>query len=204
MGRASESIGSHRGTHALSPKLLRSRNPSSTLLESKRSRGTLPAALVDWRGDREVTRWTSEIDSMDGRAEKLVADTIVEIGARLAAARERLPRGHWLEWIDERLPFAERTAQRCIAMMAWARAEAREFERLKRLGVGKLHYIAKVDRPRGARRDHERAHRAQVGARQAQGAKAQGEAGRVGRSSRARVRRVAPVSATAGRAAPTR
>jgi len=121
---------------------------SSPRTRSRPSRGpdasrnrSLPAEVADWRTDRRVARVTAEIRSLHASAEKLVADTVVEIGARLEAIREHLPHGQWLEWVDQALPVVPRVAQRWIQIARWARSEPAEFRRLRHLGPTKLRVI---------------------------------------------------------------
>lgn len=111
----------------------------------------MSAEVVDWRRDREVARLTREIVALEARSSVVVADTLVEIGARIQRARERLPHGQWLEWIGERLPFQARAAQRYIALAEFAESEPAQYRRLRKLGPSKLHLI--VPLPPGKRRE---------------------------------------------------
>ena len=57
---------------------------------------------------QEVERLTTEILILKGQA----ATNIIEIGKRLIRVKESLQHGEWGKWLEEKVEFGERTAQR--------------------------------------------------------------------------------------------
>lgn len=66
---------------------------------------------------RTIEAVTEEILDIKQR----VAEDFMELGQRLCEAKELLPHGEWLPWLEERVQFSERTAQKFMQL-------AREYE----------------------------------------------------------------------------
>ena len=75
------------------------------------------AATMPANRPRTIESVTGEI--LDLKRE--VSDSFLAIGQRLNEAKELLPHGEWLPWLEERVQFSERTAQKFMAL-------AREYE----------------------------------------------------------------------------
>lgn len=68
-------------------------------------------------GPRTIETVTAEILDIKSR----VASDFMELGQRLCEAKELLPHGEWLPWLEGRVQFSERTAQKFMQL-------AREYE----------------------------------------------------------------------------
>ena len=66
---------------------------------------------------RTIEAVTEEILDIKQR----VAEDFMELGQRLCEAKELLPHGEWLPWLEQRVQFSERTAQKFMQL-------AREYE----------------------------------------------------------------------------
>lgn len=66
---------------------------------------------------RTIETVTEEILDIKQR----VAEDFMELGRRLCEAKELLPHGEWLPWLEQRVQFSERTAQKFMQL-------AREYE----------------------------------------------------------------------------
>lgn len=66
---------------------------------------------------RTIETVTEEILDIKQR----VAEDFMELGQRLCEAKELLPHGEWLPWLEQRVQFSERTAQKFMQL-------AREYE----------------------------------------------------------------------------
>lgn len=75
------------------------------------------AAGVPSMGPRTIETVTAEILDIKSR----VASDFMELGQRLCEAKELLPHGEWLPWLEGRVQFSERTAQKFMQL-------AREYE----------------------------------------------------------------------------
>lgn len=75
------------------------------------------AATVPSCGPRTIETVTAEILDIKQR----VSEDFVELGQRLCEAKELLPHGAWLPWLEQRVQFSERTAQKFMQL-------AREYE----------------------------------------------------------------------------
>lgn len=67
---------------------------------------------VDPNAPRTIETVTEEITHL----KRNVFNSVVEIGQRLNEAKELLPHGEWLPWLETRVQFSERTAQKYMAM----------------------------------------------------------------------------------------
>lgn len=63
---------------------------------------------------RDIDTVTREICEIKSRVQSLALMYAVEIGRRLAEAKEMLPHGEWGKWLSEKVDFAPRTAQRLM------------------------------------------------------------------------------------------
>jgi hypothetical protein len=109
------------------------------------ARTRVAAAIVDWKRDTTIHRLTSDILSLHRDGARKSSRTIAKIGDRLTRARARLPYGQWIEWVDHRLPYEPKTAQRYMSLAALAKLEPREFARLHHLGPSKLYLIIALE-----------------------------------------------------------
>jgi hypothetical protein len=93
-------------------------------------RKTAPGAAVTttvaapWQRNRKVVNLTKAIRALDKKTAKMFVDAVVKIGRMLADAREELPHGEWLAWLDNGVFYAHRTASRYIAVAQWAHTRA--------------------------------------------------------------------------------
>lgn len=67
---------------------------------------------------REIGVITSEIKDIFRQAQSMELMYAVEIGRRLAEAKELLPHGQWGEWLKNEVNFSERSAQRLMKVFA--------------------------------------------------------------------------------------
>ena len=65
----------------------------------------------------------------------------VEVGAQLRKARDHIPHGKWLRWLEHHLPFSQRTAERAIVLHAYAEKKPVLFERVAPLGIGRAYLL---------------------------------------------------------------
>ena len=63
-------------------------------------------------GPRTIETVTEEILDIKSR----VTENFMELGQRLCEAKEMLPHGEWLPWLEGRVQFSERTAQKFMAL----------------------------------------------------------------------------------------
>ena len=70
---------------------------------------------------RDIETITAEILTLKQNA----GDAIIGIGQRLIEAKEMLPHGAWLPWLEEQVEFSERTARNfmCLAR-EWTNRQA--------------------------------------------------------------------------------
>ena len=61
---------------------------------------------------RDIEVITEEILSLKQTA----GSAILEIGQRLIEAKQMLPHGEWLHWLEERVEFSERSANRFMRL----------------------------------------------------------------------------------------
>lgn len=61
---------------------------------------------------RTIETVTEEIVEIKQR----VSEDFMELGQRLCEAKELLPHGEWLPWLEEKVQFSERTAQKFMAL----------------------------------------------------------------------------------------
>ena len=61
---------------------------------------------------RTIEAVTDEIIEIKQR----VSEDFMELGQRLCEAKELLPHGEWLPWLEEKVQFSERTAQKFMAL----------------------------------------------------------------------------------------
>ena len=61
---------------------------------------------------RTIEAVTEEIIEIKQR----VSEDFMELGQRLCEAKELLPHGQWLPWLEEKVQFSERTAQKFMAL----------------------------------------------------------------------------------------
>ena len=59
--------------------------------------------------------------------------------------QRRLERGAWIEWIEDELPFAIRSAQSYLALATWADAHRDDYQRLRHLGPSKLYLLVGLE-----------------------------------------------------------
>ncbi|MEM6291323.1 MAG: DUF3102 domain-containing protein [Myxococcota bacterium] len=107
------------------------------------------AVLVD--SEPLEVRLTREILAVDGASKTRVVHDVVAIGNRLKQLQAHLGFGRWLSWLSEELPYSPRTAQRYIAVAAWAADNEEDFEAFAPLGLGKLQLLAALDPRQRAR-----------------------------------------------------
>jgi hypothetical protein len=137
-----------RSTRKRRPLARRTSTPRPAPSPRALARRSLPAEVIDWKTDREIARITGEILSIEAEGARKSAESLVQIGRRIAAVQQRLPYGQWTEWVDDRLPYTPRTAERYIALHEWSQLEPAEFHRLKHLGPAKLYVIMALPEPR--------------------------------------------------------
>ena len=88
-----------------------------------------------------ISQLTAEIVLLKNQT----AQNIIEIGKRLVEVKEQLPHGEWGKWLEEKVDFTDRTAQRFIKI-------ANEFPTsMSHLGTGKLFKL--LDVPQDQRED---------------------------------------------------
>lgn len=75
------------------------------------------AATMPGNRPRTIETVTDEILDIKQR----VAEDFMELGQRLCEAKELLPHGEWLPWLEQKVQFSERTAQKFMQL-------AREYE----------------------------------------------------------------------------
>jgi hypothetical protein len=123
-------------------RLLRTRRFVCDCADMPRGGSTIVVReLVDWRRDAKVVQLTERLLKLDRQNELERVAKVVQIGALLAAIRERLPAGAWLAWIDEAVPYAHRTALFYIELAALRQTLPEDFARFRHLGPTKLHRI---------------------------------------------------------------
>jgi len=92
---------------------------------------------------QKITKLTSEILIY----KQQTAQNIIEIGKRLIEAKEMLPHGEWLPWLQEKVEFTERTAQRFMKA-------ANEFSNTTSMSyLGTTKVFALLDLPEDQRQD---------------------------------------------------
>ena len=109
--------------------------------------GIAVGALVDWRRDATVVRLTERVLKLDTQDKLERVAKAVQIGALLAAVRERLPAGAWSAWVDEAVPYAHRTALVYIELDELRQAHPEDFARFRHLGPTKLHLLLSQPAP---------------------------------------------------------
>ncbi len=92
----------------------------------------------------ELERLRTEIHQLKRTAERDAAETVVEIGRRLATARGSLREGAWGLWVAEELPFSRTSAHHYLALFLWSEQQPGHFQRLKVLGPTKLYAVARL------------------------------------------------------------
>jgi hypothetical protein len=103
--------------------------------------GVAVNALADWRRDATVVQLTERILKLDTQDKLERVAKAVKLGGLLAAIRDRLPRGVWLAWVEEAVPYSHRTALFYIELDALREAHPEDFARFRQLGPTKLHRI---------------------------------------------------------------
>jgi hypothetical protein len=97
------------------------------------------------RSDPRVVRLTTQILQLQETAERDYAETVVEIGGKLRQVQELLEPGTWLGWLEEEVPFTQRSANSYMRLNEWAEEHADDFARFKHLGPTKLYAILTLD-----------------------------------------------------------
>lgn len=78
----------------------------------------VPATIA---GERTIESITSEILQLKTDA----GNAIIQIGERLIEAKEKLPHGEWLPWLNEKVDFSERTARNFMRLAReWTNRQA--------------------------------------------------------------------------------
>ena len=119
-----------------------------------RSRTTVAprgVVITPWQEVASVARATEIIRRVHVRAARATAEAAIEIGRRIEAVKPRLEHGEFEAWLREALPFEPRTAQRYVALAAWAADNPDDAERFVPLGTTKLYRVAALP-PRRRRR----------------------------------------------------
>ena len=75
-------------------------------------------------------------------ARGILADAHVEAGNKLTECRAKLQERSWYAWIDQKLPFTQRTAFNYIALANWAAEHSADYQRWRHLGPTKLYALA--------------------------------------------------------------
>lgn len=69
-------------------------------------------ASLEPKETRDIETITAEILTLKQTA----GDAIIDIGQRLIEAKEMLPHGEWMPWLNERVEFSERAARRFMQL----------------------------------------------------------------------------------------
>lgn len=64
----------------------------------------------------EVVRLAAEINYIKQDTARRVLDASVEIGRRLTEAKEKVPQGEWLSWLESSVSYSERTARNLMRL----------------------------------------------------------------------------------------
>lgn len=73
----------------------------------------------------------TEINAIKEQARAMLVSSAIEIGKRLAEAKELVPFGSWGKWLEENVSYSERTAQNL--MRCWEEYGKREIRRRLRI-----------------------------------------------------------------------
>jgi hypothetical protein len=107
---------------------------------------TRPAGEVSWtRAHGAIRTLTGRILSITQRTGKLDVDARVEIGGILAEVQERLDHGEWLLWLDESVPFTQRSAHSYMHLRQWAAIHPGLYHKLAPLGPSKVYLLMALD-----------------------------------------------------------
>ncbi len=93
--------------------------------------------------DPDVEKLTIEILTLSDTLERDRAESVVEIGAKIAAVRTALAHGRWGAWIDE-MPYTDQSARNYMGLAEWARDAPDAFLRFKSLGPTKLYALRRL------------------------------------------------------------
>jgi len=72
-------------------------------------------------------------------------DARVEIGGILVEVQEQLDYGEWLLWLDESVPFTERSARSYMVLREWTAVHPGLYQQLAPLGPSKLYLLMALD-----------------------------------------------------------
>ncbi len=105
-----------------------------------------PATTVTLtRGSGAIRTLTGRILSITQRTGKLNVDARVEIGGILAEVQEQLDHGEWLSWLDESVPFTQRSAHSYMHLREWAAIHPGLYHKLAPLGPSKVYLLMTLD-----------------------------------------------------------
>jgi hypothetical protein len=90
--------------------------PARSSSVAVRTRPTVAATITDWRRDAIVVRLTRQLQGMVVASARRSAEDVVAIGNALERIRDRLPRGTWLQWIEDNAGFGRSTADNYIEL----------------------------------------------------------------------------------------
>ncbi len=107
---------------------------------------TRPAEGVSWtRAHGAIRTLTGRILSIAQRTGKLDVDARVEIGGILVEVQARLDHGEWLLWLDESVPFTQRSAHSYMHLREWAAIHPGPYHKLAPLGPSKIYLLMALD-----------------------------------------------------------
>jgi Protein of unknown function (DUF3102) len=97
------------------------------------------------RGHRRVMAMTRRILATEREASAGEVEARIAIGGMLAQVKLWLAHGEWAAWLEEEVPYSDRTALRYMQLAQWGALHPGLVKRHRGLGVTKLYLLARVD-----------------------------------------------------------
>jgi len=111
--------------------------------EAEPGRAAEPVTLTRRHG--AIRTLTGKVLSIVQRTGKLDVEARVEIGGILAEVQGQLDHGEWIRWLDEMVPFTERSARSYMHLQRWATEHPGLCRKLAPLGPSKLYLLMALD-----------------------------------------------------------
>ncbi len=94
--------------------------------------------------DADIQKLTIEILTLSDTLERDRAESVVEIGEKMAVIHAALAHGGWGRWVADEVPYTERSALNYIRLAEWAAREPSFYLRFKSLGPTKLYALLRL------------------------------------------------------------
>lgn len=101
--------------------------------------------VTPWERNPAVVRLTRSIRSLERKTARAMVDAVMRLGEMLTKVNEELPHGEWRRWLDQAVRIKPSTAQRYMAVYAWARTKPREWRNVADLSITKIYRLLPLE-----------------------------------------------------------